>query len=74
MKKSFLLSGALLLSISAFTANAQQIPVSNLDFTSWKGTCGTSTWTSTMYSKVAILRDLEMSRLNGMGRVLLRLE
>ena len=51
MKKSFLLSGALLLSISAFTANAQQIPVSNLDFTSWKGPCGTSTWTSTMYSK-----------------------
>lgn len=32
-------------------ANAQQIPVSNLDFTSWKGTCGTSTWTSTMYPK-----------------------
>lgn len=51
MRKSFLLSGALLLSISAFTANAQQIPVSNLDFTSWKGTCGTSTWTSTMYPK-----------------------
>ena len=51
MKKSFLLSGALLLSFSAFMANAQQIPVSNLDFTSWKGTCGTSTWTSTMYSK-----------------------
>lgn len=51
MKKSFLLSGALLLSLSAFTANAQQIPVSNLDFTSWKGTCGTSTWTSTMYPK-----------------------
>lgn len=51
MKKSFLLSGTLLLSISAFTANAQQIPVSNLDFTSWKGTCGTSTWTSTMYPK-----------------------
>ena len=41
----------MLLSISAFTANAQQIPVSNIDFTSWKGTCGTSTWTSTMYSK-----------------------
>ena len=51
MKKSFLLSGALLLSISAFTANAQQLPVSNLDFTSWKGTCGTSTWTSTMNPK-----------------------
>lgn len=51
MKKSFLLSGALLLSISAFTANAQQILVSNIDFTSWKGTCGTSTWTSTMYPK-----------------------
>ena len=41
----------MLLSISAFTANAQQIPVSNLDFTSWKGTCGTSTWTSIMYPK-----------------------
>ena len=41
----------MLLSLSAFTANAQQIPVSNLDFTSWKGTCGTSTWTSTMYPK-----------------------
>ena len=41
----------MLLSISAFTANAQQIPVSNLNFTSWKGTCGTSTWTSTMYPK-----------------------
>ena len=51
MKKLFLLSGALLFSLSAFTANAQQIPVSNLDFTSWKGTCGTSTWTSTMYPK-----------------------
>lgn len=51
MKKSFLLSGALLFSLSAFTANAQQIPVSNLDFTSWKGTCGTSTWTSTMNPK-----------------------
>ena len=57
MKKSFLLSGALLLSISAFTANAQQIPVSNLDFTSWKGTCGTSTWTSTMYSTSTIGGD-----------------
>lgn len=41
----------MLLSISAFTANAQQIPVSNLDFTSWKGSCGTSTWTSTMNPK-----------------------
>ena len=34
MKKSFLLSGALLLSISAFTANAQQLP--NVGFDSWK--------------------------------------
>lgn len=42
MKKSFLLSGALLLSISAFTANAQQLP--NVGFGSWKepGTCGKS--------------------------------
>ena len=38
MKKSFLLSGALLLSISAFTANAQQLP--NVGFDSWKTTCG----------------------------------
>lgn len=40
MKKSFLLSGALLLSISAFTANAQQLP--NVGFGSWKTTCGSS--------------------------------
>ena len=38
MKKSFLLSGALLLSISAFTSNAQQLP--NVGFGSWKTTCG----------------------------------
>ncbi len=38
MKKSFLLSGALLLSLSAFTANAQQLP--NVGFESWKTTCG----------------------------------
>ena len=38
MKKSFLLSGALLLSISAFTSNAQQLP--NVGFDSWKTTCG----------------------------------
>lgn len=38
MKKSFLLSGALLLSISAFTANVQQLP--NVGFDSWKTTCG----------------------------------
>ena len=40
MKKSFLLSGALLLSISAFTANAQQLP--NVGFKDWKKTCGSS--------------------------------
>lgn len=38
MKKSFLLNGALLLSILAFTANAQQLP--NVGFDSWKTTCG----------------------------------
>lgn len=43
MKKSFLLSGALLLSISAFTANAQQLP--NVGFESWKKTCGETTTT-----------------------------
>ncbi len=40
MKKSFLLSGALLLSLSAFMANAQQLP--NVGFESWKTTCGSS--------------------------------
>lgn len=40
MKKSFLLSGALLFSLSAFTANAQQLP--NVGFDSWKTTCGSS--------------------------------
>ena len=40
MKKSFLLSGALLLSLSAFMANAQQLP--NVGFDSWKTTCGSS--------------------------------
>ena len=40
MKKSFLLSGALLLSLSAFMANAQQLP--NVGFGSWKTTCGSS--------------------------------
>lgn len=43
MKKSFLLSGALLLSISAFTANAQQLP--NVGFESWKTICGKTTTT-----------------------------
>ena len=43
MEKSFLLSGALLLSISAFTANAQQLP--NVGFESWKTTCGKTTTT-----------------------------
>lgn len=46
MKKTIILSGALLLSLSAFTANAQQLP--NVGFDSWKGTCGKTTWTSTM--------------------------
>lgn len=36
----------MLLSISAFTANAQQLP--NVGFDSWKKTCGKTTWTSTM--------------------------
>ena len=43
MKKSFLLSGALLLSLSAFMANAQQLP--NVGFESWKTTCGKTTTT-----------------------------
>lgn len=38
MKKTIILSGALLLGLSAFTGNAQQLP--NVGFESWKATCG----------------------------------
>lgn len=38
MKKTIILSGALLLGLSAFTGNAQQLP--NVGFESWKTTCG----------------------------------
>lgn len=48
MKKTIILSVALLLGLSAFTGNAQQLP--NVGFDSWKGTCGKTTWTSTMKS------------------------
>lgn len=57
MKKSFLLSGALLLSISAFTANAQQLP--NVGFDSWKTTCGTSRSISKDGKKVDVARPGE---------------
>lgn len=40
MKKILLLSSAFLLSISAFTAQAQQLP--NVGFDSWKSSCGTT--------------------------------
>ncbi len=40
MKKNLLLSGAFLLSISALTANAQQLP--NVGFSNWKTSCGTT--------------------------------
>ena len=64
MKKSFLLSGALLLSISAFTANAQQLP--NVGFESWKTTCGTSRSISTDGKKVDVARPgVEPSEWNG---------
>ncbi len=46
MKKNLLLSSAFLLSISAFTAQAQQLP--NVGFDSWKSSCGATIWTSTM--------------------------
>lgn len=63
MKKSFLLSGALLLSISAFTANAQQLP--NVGFDSWK-TCGTSRSISKDGKKVDVARPgVEPSEWNG---------
>lgn len=64
MKKSFLLSGALLLSISAFTANAQQLP--NVGFNSWKTTCGTSRSISKDGKKVDVARPgVEPSEWNG---------
>lgn len=64
MKKSFLLSGALLLSISAFTANAQQLP--NVGFESWKTTCGTSRSISKDGKKVDVVRPgVEPSEWNG---------
>lgn len=46
MKKAINFSGALLMGLMAFTAGAQQLP--NVGFDSWKGTCGKTTWTSTM--------------------------
>lgn len=64
MKKSFLLSGALLLSISAFTANAQQLP--NVGFERWKTTCGTSRSISKDGKKVDVARPgAEPSEWNG---------
>lgn len=64
MKKSFLLSSALLLSISAFTANAQQLP--NVGFDSWKETCGTSRSISKDGKKVDVARPgVEPSEWNG---------
>lgn len=64
MKKSFLLSGALLLSISASTANAQQLP--NVGFDSWKTTCGTSRSISKDGKKVDVARPgVEPSEWNG---------
>lgn len=64
MKKSFLLSGALLLSFSAFTANAQQLP--NVGFDSWKTTCGTSRSISKDGKKVDVARPgVEPSEWNG---------
>lgn len=62
MKKSFLLSGALLLSISAFTANAQQLP--NVGFESWKTTCG-STWNPDWAGKDYVRPGVEPSEWNG---------
>ena len=64
MKKSFLLSGALLLSLSAFMANAQQLP--NVGFDSWKTTCGTSRSISKDGKKVDVARPgVEPSEWNG---------
>lgn len=61
MKKSFLLSGALLFSLSAFTANAQQLP--NVGFNSWKTTCGSSR--SVNDKKEVVRPGVEPSEWNG---------
>lgn len=61
MKKSFLLSGALLLSLSAFTANAQQLP--NVGFDRWKTTCGSSR--SVKEKKEVVRPGVEPAEWNG---------
>ena len=54
----------MLLSISAFTANAQQLP--NVGFESWKTTCGTSRSISKDGNKVDVVRPgVEPSEWNG---------
>ncbi len=54
----------MLLSISAFTANAQQLP--NVGFESWKTTCGTSRSISKDGEKVDVVRPgVEPSEWNG---------
>lgn len=54
----------MLLSISAFTANAQQLP--NVGFDSWKTTCGTSRSISKDGKKVDVVRPgVEPSEWNG---------
>lgn len=54
----------MLLSISAFTANAQQLP--NVGFDSWKKTCGTSRSISKDGKKVDVVRPgVEPSEWNG---------
>ena len=54
----------MLLSISAFTANAQQLP--NVGFESWKTTCGTSRSISKDGKKVDVVRPgVEPSEWNG---------
>lgn len=62
MKKSFLLSGALLLSLSAFMANAQQLP--NVGFESWKTTCGSS-WNPNGSGTDYVRPGVEPSEWNG---------
>lgn len=44
-----MLGSALVVALSSMTATAQQLP--NVGFENWKTACGTTTWTSTMYSK-----------------------
>lgn len=54
MKKLILSGSVLALVLTSLTANSQQLP--NIGFENWKGTCETTTWTSTMQPNGGFVR------------------